>query len=141
MTKKTMATTNKTVATATILPGAIGRSVHLARDAACALASPYWRGRFCLAGHRSVYHSDCSPNQRRPRMAARAGIVRISANLLDVERVRQVHHHRSLRGAGRASFLGVVTTGCSPPPIGGHVQIALAGAPRFILLHQERAQQ
>lgn len=37
-----------------------------------------------------------------------------------------------LSGAGRASFLGVVTTGCSSLPVGGHVQVALAGAPRSI---------
>src|SRR5690348_354254 len=141
MTKKAMATTNKTVATATRIPGAIGRSVHIALDAACALAAPYWRGRFCLAGHWSVYHSDCLPNNRRHNMAARAGIAWISTNLLDVQRVRQVQNHLSLSGEGRASFLGVVTTGCSPLPVGGHVQVALAGAPRFILLHQERSEQ
>ncbi len=71
-------------------------------------------------------------------MAARAGIAWISTNLLDVQRVRPVHTHLSLSGEGQASFLGVVTTGCSPLPEGGHVRVALAGAPRFILLHQER---
>jgi hypothetical protein len=47
MTKKAMATTKKTDATATITPGVIGRSVHIALAAACALAPPYRRGRFC----------------------------------------------------------------------------------------------
>ena len=94
ITKKAMATTKKTAATATILPRVIGRSVHIAIDAACALASPYRRGRFCLAGHWSVYHSDCLPNKRRHKMAARAGIAWVGTNLLDVQRIRQVHNHQ-----------------------------------------------
>lgn len=65
----------------------------------------------------------------------------MSTNLLDVQRVRQGQNHLSLSGEGWASFLGVVTTGCSPLPVGGHVQVALAGAPHFILLHQERPEQ
>ncbi len=45
MTKKAMATTKKTVPTETRTPGVIGRSVHIALDAACALVSLHWRGR------------------------------------------------------------------------------------------------
>ena len=51
LTKNAMAITKKTVPTATIIPGAIGRSFHTALDAACALAAPNWRGGFCVAGH------------------------------------------------------------------------------------------